>query len=560
MAFDGIIVCAAAKELSGHLEGGRVEKIYQPEADELIFHIHSKQAKYKLYISSGSNYARFHLLTMAIENRQTPFAFCMLLRKHLAGGRITGISQKDSERILEINFEAVGELGDAAAKTLIVEVMGKHSNIILIDASTRRIIDSIKRISLDESRVRQVLPGKAYEYPPSQGKTPFKDIRKEDIDALSDCPPHSLSKSLLGGIQGLSPAMAERLAASDDIYGELDSMRRALESGEFKPSVYLDGAGAPVDFHIFAIPELEGSCEKVEFDDVSQCVESFYFNKAGSNRVKQKRDVLERSVKTALDKLYLKKQRLAEDILNAEKADLFRLYGELLTSNLHLLKPGSHEAALTNYYDGSQVVIPLDKRLSPSKNAQSYYKKYSKAKTTIREKTLRLHENDKAIEYLDTVNSYIENAASAEDIEALRTELSEEGYLRNRSKGKQSKPAKGKLAPFSYSTSGGFRVLAGRNNKENDSLTFKTAARSDIWLHTKDIPGSHVILFADGGAPSETDIHEAARIAAFHSKGKHSENVPVDYTFVKYVKKPAGAKPGMVIFTNNKTVFVNPTV
>ena len=558
MPFDGIITRAAAKELSGLLEGGKVEKIHQPEADELIFHIHSRHTNYKLYISSGSSNARFHLLSMNIENRAAPFAFCMLLRKHLTGARLTKIMQKDSERILELNFDTLNELGSPAGKSLMVEIMGKHSNIILIDASTRRIIDSIKRISFDESRVRQILPGKGYDYPPSRDKIPFTSITKEDIENLCNCPPHMLSKSLLDGIQGLSPAMAEYLASTNSVYNELAAICAALDAGEYKPVIYLDENRTPVDFHIFPVPEFEASCSKLEFETVSACIEQYYFNKSGANRLKQKTIDLEKSINNCLSKLYLKKQRLSEDILAAEKADIFRVYGELLTANLHRLKQGDQKAALINYYDGQEIIIPLDKQFSPAKNAQGYFKKYSKAKTTVREKTLRLHENDSAIKYLESVYSYIENAASAGDIETLRTELAEEGYLRNRGKSKQTKKVKEKLAPFTYKTAGGFKVMAGRNNGENDNLTFKSASRSDIWFHTKDIPGSHVILFTGGASPGSEDIFEAAGIAAFHSKGKNSENVPVDYTFVKHVKKPAGAKPGMVVFTNNRTVYVNP--
>ena len=576
MGFDGIIVSAAANELSNLLTGGKIEKIYQPEADELVFHIRSKSSNYKLYVSSGGSHARFHLLSKTLENPQTPFALCMLMRKHLIGGRITNIEQKDSERIVEINIATINELGFSVSKALIFEIMGKHSNIILIDTNSRKIIDSIKRVSLDESRVRQVLPGKEYEYPPSQGKIPFKYITQAEIELLCGVPSHALSKNLLSGIQGISPCMASRLADSlvpgdltgESIYAEIISMREKLgdsnldgakfESGDLNPVVYLDESGIPVDFHVFSIPGLEDSCGKLVFETVSECIEYYYVSKTGLNRLKQKTADLERAVRNNLDKLYLKKQRLSEDILVAEKSDLYRLYGELLTANLHILTAGGTCAKLLNYYDGLEISIPLDKRLSPSQNAQNYFKKYSKAKTAIKEKTIRLSENDSDIKYLESVYSFIENASSTDELEALRNELTSAGYLRMRKS--QIKQTKNKLEPFQYTTSGGFKVMAGKNNKDNDALTFKTAARTDIWFHTKDIPGSHVILFSNSQNPNETDIFEAASIAAFHSKGKNSENIPVDYTEARYVKKPAGAKPGMVIFTNHKTVYVNPKI
>lgn len=564
MAFDGIIVSAVAREMSNLLIGGKIEKIHQPEADELVFHIRAQTGSCKLYASSGSSHARFHMLTKTPENRKVPFAFCMLLRKHLAGGRITGIAQKDSERVLEISIDTLNELGFSVNKTLIIEIMGKHSNIILIDAETQRIIDSIKRVSLDESRVRQVLPGMEYSYPPGQGKVPFASITLDEVAALCDCAPHALSKSLLQGVQGISPGMANRLAAScepggsagESVFAELQSMRKALESGTVTPAVYMDDDGTPVDFHVFPIPDFEGTCDKLEFGSVSECVEHFYLNKTGLNRLRQKSADLDRAVRSSLDKMYLKKQRLSEDILAAEKADLYRLYGELLTANLHSISPGGSEARLVNYYDGQEIAIPMDKRLSPSKNAQGYFKRYSKSKTAVKEKSIRLRENDSDIEYLESFGAFIENASSVEEIEALRNELTEEGYLRRRRA--QGKQPKAKPAPLAFQTASGFKVMAGRNNRENDELTFKAASRTDVWFHAKGYPGSHVILFTEGQEPAGADVLEAAAIAAYHSKGRQSENVPVDYTQARYVKKPAGAKPGMVIFTNHATVYVNP--
>lgn len=555
MAFDGLIVSASAKELSRLLVGGKIEKIYQPERDELVFHVHTKASDFKLFASAESSNARFHLLSGQIEYPKSPFAFCMLLRKHLAGSRILNIEQYRSERILEINIDTTGDLDFRVKKTLVFEIMGKHSNIILLDSDSRKITDSIKRVSFNESRVRQILPGNIYEYPPSQNKIPFESASREDVEAICGLP-GALSRNLLDGIQGISPSMAERLATMENIYAEMESMRKALELCSYTPAIYLDSNGAPVDFHIFPLPELENCCAKSEFDSVGRCVEIYYASRVGLNRTKQKTADLEKAVKARLDKLYLKKQRISEDILAAEKMEIFRLYGELLTANIHIIKAGCSEVTLTNYYDGQDISIPLDRRLSPAKNAQLYFKKYGKSKTAAKEKTVRLAEANSDIAYLESVQSFIDNAIATEEIEALKSELISVGFLRKRKN--QTKQIRHKPAPYTYMTSNGYKVMAGKNNVENDILTFKTASRSDIWLHTKDIPGSHVILFADGGYPSEADIFEAASVAAFHSKGKLSANVPVDYTPVKFVKKPSGAKPGMVIFTNNKTVYVNP--
>ena len=565
MAFDGMIVAAAAKELSSCLAGGKIEKIYQPEPDELILHIRAPASSHVLHVSSGGGHARFHLLSEAPENPPAPPAFCMLLRKHLCGGRITGIMQHDSERILEISVATSNELAVPVGKALVFEIMGKHSNVILLDTGSGRIVDSIKRVSSGESRVRQVLPGKAYEYPPDQGKTPFWSIGEDEIESLCQCPPDALAKSLLDGIQGISPAMAARLASAagecspaDGVHSEIVSMRAALESGCFTPFIYLDSNNAPLDFHIFPIPELEAACGKAEFESLSLCIERYYQDRVGLNRMRQKTSDLEKSVKAGLDKLRLKKQRMSEDIMAAERMEVFRLYGELLMANLHLAAQGDEEVKVTSYYDGRELTIPLDKRFTPAKNAQGYFKKYGKAKTAVREKTARLADADADIRYLESVHSFIENAAAPEDLDAIRDELIDEGYLRRRKR--QPQRRKTRPSPYRYITGGGLSVMAGKNNAENDALTFRTASRSDVWLHTKDIPGSHVILFTDGGEPPEGDLLEAASIAAYHSKGKGSENVPVDYTLVKHVKKPSGAKPGMVIFTNNRTVFVSPAL
>ena len=551
MAFDGIITCAMVKELQNKIYLGKIEKVYQPENDELVFHIHTKTGNVKLFASVGSAHARLHFIEENPKNPPVPLAFCMLLRKHLQGGRIVEISQKDSERIIEISLETLNELGFNVSKKLIFEIMGKHSNIILVDMTTGKIIDSIKRVSIDVNRVRQVLPGKEYEYPPVQDKIPFKVITADQLGAID-----ANSKAILSQVGGISPAIAWELTAKKDRYGFLQQILESIASGTFVPRVYLDEKDVPQEFHITDLTEYEDAARRMDFQTLSQCLAYYFDNKASSNRARQKSHDLVKSVTTTLDKLYLKKQRLSEDLLKAENSEDLRLYGELLTANMHLIKPGDKSVEVVNYYDNSTVKIPLDERHTPAKNAQQYFKRYGKAKTAVKEKQIQLEEVDDDIKYLESVLSYLNNTDSIEEIEALRTELIETGYIRRRKttfKEKKCKPQ-----PHRYETTDGFTVLVGRNNKENDYLTLKTASKADIWFHTKDIPGSHVIVQTDGKELSESDIFEAAAIAAYHSKGRTSENVPVDYVAVRYVKKPAGAKPGMVIFTNNKTVWVNP--
>lgn len=623
MAYDGLVTRAVACELADKIKYGKIEKIYQPDADELVFNIHTHAGNLKLYASCGSSHARVHLTRESFENPASPLAFCMLMRKHLSGGRITDVRQRETERIIEIDVETMNELGFSVNKRLIFEIMGKHSNIIAVDAESGKIIDCIKRVSIDVNRVRQLLPGKIYEYPPSQDKTPLNEITEESfayIAAVNTAgspgdpvrlPDEAfLSKSILGIVQGFSPAIADDTAAralsvfkandSGDgessapvrnvdigklIYERIVQMRSTLstqsadelhelrdsdrsdseitDSGalNLSPVVYTDAGGAPVEFHIFPLSAYESCCNAVHFDTVSEAAEYFFGSRNSSNRVKQKSNDLMRALKSALDKLYLKKQRLSEDLLRAENSEDFRLYGELLTANIHLAKAGEPSVTVTNYYTGEPVTIPLDIRYSPSKNAQNYFKKYGKAKTAVKEKALQLEEVGKDIEYLESVSAFADNASSVEEIEELRNELVENGYLHRRKNAFRT--GKSKPAPHEYHVAGGFRVLIGRNNKENDILTFKTAGSKDIWLHTKDIHGSHAILFTNGMSADdmpEEAIFEAAALAAYYSKGRDSENVPVDYVPVRFVKKPNGAKPGMVIFTNNRTVWVTPKV
>ncbi len=558
MAFDGIVTRAMVRELQDRILLGKIEKVYQPEADELVFHIHTKNGNVKLLASAGSAHARVCFITENPVNPPAPLAFCMLLRKHLQGGRITEITQKDSERIIEISLETLNELGFTMSKKLIFEIMGKHSNIVLVDIASGKIIDSIKRVSFDVNRVRQILPGMIYQYPPAQDKIPFGEISAEQLEALP-----ADGKSILRSVGGIAPAFAEELAlrAGKTRSDFMSGIMTAVESPNHDESrVYLDESGAPIDFYPVALSELEESCTVQRFGDLSSAMEFYFGKKESSNQGRQKSHDLIRSVNALLDKMYLKKKRLSEDLLKAENSEDLRLYGELLTANIHLIQPGMKSVEVTNYYDGSTLSIPLDVKLSPSKNAQHYFKKYGKSKTAIKEKQIQLDENEAEIKYLESVLSFLENTDDVAEIESIRAELVETGYVRRRRQAGGFKEKKYKPAPYRYTLSNGMSVLVGRNNKENDILTFKTAGNKDLWLHTKDIPGSHVIVQSGGVELDEEAVWEAAAIAAYHSKARTSENVPVDYVQIKYVKKPAGAKPGMVIFTNNRTVYVNPAV
>ena len=554
MAFDGIITAAQTKELKDILLLGRIDKIYQPVKEELVFNIHTKDyGNVRLFASASSSSPRLHLIDFNPVNPPVPSGFCMLMRKHLQGGRITDIKQKDSERIIEISVETLNEMGFSVGRKVIFEIMGKHSNIILVDLNGNKVLDSIKRVSIDTSRVRPILPGMVYNYPPSQDKIPFKEITSEQVAKIP-----KTRKAMLSSIGGISPAIADEMANSENPYEFLRAVVNSIEDKSFHPHIYLNELGNPVEYHIAELSAYEGVSKKNYFDTLSQCLHVFFENRDQTNRIKQRSHQLTKTLSNLLDKSYLKLQKLQNDKMKAQDSEHLRLFGELLTANLHDVKPGSESVELINYYNGETIKIPLDSKYSPAINAQKYYKQYGKAKTAVKEKEIQIQETQKDIDYLESVLNFLENAERPEDIEYIRTELMDTGYLRKRKD--KIKPRKFKSQPFSYETSTGKKVLAGRNNKENDELTQKKASKNDLWFHTKDIPGSHVILFLDGAEPEETDIIETAAIAAWHSKGKNSENVPVDYVKVRHVKKPNGAKPGMVIFTDNKTIWVDPAI
>jgi predicted ribosome quality control (RQC) complex YloA/Tae2 family protein len=491
----------------------------------------------------------------------------MLLRKHLTGGRILGIAQKNDDRVIDFNIESQNELGYSTLKTLSIEIMGKHSNIILYDQESGIIIDSIKRVSFDMSRARQILPGKQYEAPPSQNK-----LSLEDLDKLSESfyenmmlNPDGQGRLLLSTIKGLSPILCEELVleiqnaketGAGVIQETLNTLRKRVQENQWQTMVYQKQDGSPVDFHVVPLKIYANTYSALSFPSVSQGIEYYYENKETSNRIRQKTQDLEKAVQSSLNKLLLKKQRLSEDLLQAKDSEDLRLYGELLTAHLHELKPGSASVEVDNYYTQQKIQIPLDVRFSPAKNAQNYFKKYGKAKTSIKEKSLQLEEVEKDLKYLNTVQSYLEAAESVEIIDDIRSELIESGFLKRK---KLPSSSSKKKAPYlEYTLSDGSKVFVGRNNKENDQLTFQKSGARDYWFHTKDIPGSHVVLSIGQEGLKDQQILETAALAAYHSKAKNSSKVPVDYMPIRYVKKPKGAKPGMVIFTNNKTVYVDP--
>ena len=567
MGFDGVVTTAISRELNDKLLGGRIEKIYQPEAEDLIFYVQSNRIRYQLFMSSNSSHPYTCLMDGKLENPSNPLAFCMLLRKHLSGGRILEIAQQNGDRVINFLIEGQNELGYPTKKTLSIEIMGKHSNIILCDQTSGVIIDAIKRVSFDMSRTRQILPGKMYIAPPPQDKTSLEDLNNLDDEFYQNLlsNPEKQAKLLLGSIKGLSPIICEDLSlqiqnSHDQNAAEIQKILQTLSSrireNKWETTVYQKDDDTPVDFHVIPLRIYENIYSALSFPSISQGIEYFYAHKASSNRLRQKSQDLEKAVQGSINKIQLKKQRLSEDLLQAKDSEDLRLFGELLTAHLHEIKPGEPSVEIENYYTQEMIEIPLNVRFSPAKNAQNYFKKYGKAKTSIKEKNLQLEEVEKDLNYLNTVQNFLESAKFVEVVDDIRTELIESGFLKRKKIAATS--TKKKIKYLEYILSDGTTAFVGRNNKENDQLTFQKSGARDYWFHTKDIPGSHVVLSINQDGLKEEQILEGAALAAYHSKAKNSSKVPVDYMPIRYVKKPKGAKPGMVVFTNNKTVYVDP--
>ncbi len=556
MPFDGLMTRAVTAELQNRIVMGKVDKIAQPEQDVVVFTIHTKTGNVRLLMSAAASHARVHLIENNPVNPVEPYSFCMLLRKYLTASRIVGVEQHSSERIMELSFESMNELGFNVSRKLIIEIMGKHSNIVLVDLESGKIIDSVKRVGFDVNRARQVLPGLKYVYPPLQEKIPFDEILT-DQDGLEKLESAHDGKEILDLVSGIAPVYADQLASKDNRAEFMRETIKMAETGSGAPMAWFDEQGSPRDYYFTPLDALDTSFRRVEYGTLSECLEEYFSKKVTANQTLQKANDAMRRVNELLSKKYLKKKRLSEDLIEAENSDRYRLYGELLTANLGRFTQGMSKVDVLNYYTGETVTIPLDVKLSPSKNAQAMYKRYQKAKTAVKEKQVQLEENDAEIAYLESTAAFLQQAGTVEEVENIKRELMDTGYMRPPRKAALRKKA-AEPKPLEFVLESGLKVLVGRNNRENDRLTFKMSDKGDIWLHTKDIPGSHVLIKCGAAGCMDEDIREAAGIAAYHSKAQSSENVPVDYVPIRYVKKPQGAKPGMVIFTNNRTIYADP--
>lgn len=568
MAIDAICLQAVAGELRPQLLGLRVDKVQQPARDQVVLLFRGK----RLLLNAGAGAPRLQLTEILRDNPAEPPMFCMLLRKHLSGARVAGLTQPPLERLVKIEFDASDELGRAGRRTLVLEAMGRRSNLILLDGEGR-VIDSLRRVDADMSAARQVLPGLFYQPPASTGRLPFLEETEEGFAArfAAAAAEKTLDAFLLDQYFGLSPLMARELAfqAAGDVDARVFQMGgpgplwRALEDFQdrvreerFTP-VCLLRDGKPLDFACVPVGQYGGAAECVAYPSFSALLDAFYEAREKQERARQRGADLLRAASTARDRLRRKLVLQEKEYAATQDRDKLRVQGDLITANLYRMERGQARLECENYYEaGAPASIPLDPLLTPQQNAAKYYKRYAKAKTA--EKYLR-EQMDLArrdLEYLESVLAEIAQAETEADYLDIRAELREAGFLKKQGRGKKekSRPA----APWEFCTSSGLRVLAGRNNRQNDKLTLKDADRRDLWLHTQKIHGSHVILRCAGRTPSEEDIAEAAMVAAWFSQARESGNVPVDYTEVRNVKKPAGGRPGMVIYTTCRTVNVTP--
>lgn len=574
MALDGIVLSNIVSDLKRDFVGGRILKIYQTEKDELIVGVRGSGENAKILLTAHSNYPRIHLTTLDKENPKVPPMFCMLLRKHIGGGRIVDIVQPDFERIVEIHIESSNELGDLTVKRLVIEIMGRHSNIMLL-GDDDIVIDSIKHIGKMQSSVRQIYPGCTYVYPPSQDKhNPLDRNYDEFYNAFDLEKAIPLHKRLYTFYSGMSPLIAKEICyraianpatltsdVTEDekkmVFDQLDLLYTDVANENYEPAIYTDETDKIVAFSSVELLSYS-DLEKVRFTNISALLEDFYFDQSQSSRVDQKtvdmKKVLDNHHQRAIHKKEIQLNAL-EDSGNREQ---YRIWGELITANVHSIPNNSNTFTTTNYYDQDMgdITIPLDPQKTPIQNAQKYFKIYNKAKRT----EIAAHEQLKIIEqdlqYLDSLFLTLETMEDENDIAEFRAELVESGYLKAKRVKKYNKPKKPK--PLHFVSDDGFDIYVGKNNVQNDQLTLKTAANYDLWFHTKDIPGSHVIIDTKRQDVPETTLVQAALLAAYYSKAKGSSNVPVDYTEKRNVRKPNGAKPGMVIYDTNKTLYVTP--
>ena len=576
MALDGAFLRHIKQELEEKLLGARVDKIHQPNREEVLVAFRTREAAYKVLFSARANSARVHFTAIPLENPKQPPMLCMLLRKKLQGAKLVAIRQPELERLLHFDFDCINELGDHVPLTLTMEIMGRYSNIILTDEEGK-IVDALKRVDAEMSSQRLVLPGLSYHLPPPQNKLcPLATSSQQVVEALNALPKDmELSKGYLAVLQGVSPIVCRELAHQVGRGRELtvktmdeeqvfragffyQQMRDTVEAVSGKPFMAASPQGKPMDFSFLEIHQYGTAAVVKEAESFSQLLDEFYRERDKQERMRIREQDLLKLLSTHSERLSRKINAQRGELEQCAGRDGLRVAGDLISAQMYQMEKGAESVEIPDFYqEGSPLVrIKLDPALTPSQNAQKYYKEYRKAKTAEEKLTEQIELAGKELEYLESVLDALARAETERDLAEIRAELQEQGYLR-KLRSKKEKPA-AVSAPMKFTTSDGFTVLVGRNNRQNDRLTLKTANNNDIWFHTKNIPGSHTVLVTQGREPTETAMEEAALLAAQHSRAKDSSQVPVDYTQIRYVSKPQGAKPGMVIYVNYKTLYVTP--
>lgn len=585
MALDGVFLSVISKEIEKIALGARVEKISQPSKDEIIISLRYKNengaGSKKLLLSANANSPRINFTEIQLENPASPPMFCMLLRKHLSTGRLVAVKQNGLDRILTLEFEAVNELGDLDRVFVIIEIMSRHSNIILVN-SAGRVIDSIKRITNEVSSVRMLLPGVTYHLPPSQNKLNILTASDEEImQAFMSADTDDVAKSIMNALEGISPLLARELAYTalkgqdiskhklsafykERVLAVLSKLRSDMQQGSFNLTVCFDESMKLRDFTVYEVEQYGVKPQKKHYESTSKLLDDFYANRDQQQRMRQRANDLLKLLMSTSERITKKLALQKQELMECANRDMLKVCGDLINANIYQIEKGMGSVELQNFYDENcpTISIKLDKRLAPAQNAQHYYAEYRKAQKAEQMLTELMAKSEQELVYIDSVFDAVTRTKGESELLEIREELAEQGYI------KSTKLSKSRMIkaqpPLRYCTSDGYMVMCGRNNKQNDKLTLKTARKNDLWLHTQGIAGSHVIVEAKSidcnsvDAFSETAITEAALIAAYNSKGRESAQVAVDYTLVRYVKKPNGAKPGMVIFTDYYTAYVTP--
>ncbi|MDQ5983243.1 MAG: Rqc2 RqcH [Eubacteriales bacterium SKADARSKE-1] len=574
MGLDGIFLKCVKNEIEKAVLGARIDKIYQPNKEEFIFSLRTRAELFKLLISSRANSPRIHFTKHNLENPATPPMLCMLFRKKLSGAKLVSIRQTGFERALYLDFDAMNELGEKARITLAVEIMGKYSNVILIDQNGI-IIDALKRVDFEKSSKRQIMPGLKYKEPPAQDKlcllsNPIEEIMQRILASSKD----TLSDALLSCVQGVSPTVCKEIEykvctneviattclsndQKDKLQSALINMANLINTNNTKPFLILNKFKEPLDFSFLEISQYKNDDSLILYESFSSLLDDFYYEKDKTERMKVKSQNLTKNLQNIKSRLSRKIKLQKNELDECKDKEQFKICGDLLTANLYKIKKGEQKIILKNFYSPNlnEIEIKLDPKLNGIQNAQKYYKSYKKAKTAETFLNQQIEKAQNELIYIDAVLYEISTAETEIDLNEIKQELVDEGYIKKKN---HIKKAAKILQPLNFVSSDGFTILVGRNNLQNDKLTLKQANKKDMWLHVKDMPGSHTIIVLENKSLSQTALMQAATLAAFHSKAAESSNIPVDYTLVKYVKKPSGAKPGMVTYSNYKTIYVKP--